>query len=127
MLCETFSSKWFPRWRVIFCIYASPIYFKVNNRNTVTRCGVRLKLTIINTSKRRQLIVIVLASLLLTLNIWHTLLFSVSILVAGYNLTRHRDARILYSSNICSSITLQSIGIHHSVYTLFFQFRKSNI
>ena len=117
MLCETFSSKWFPRWRVIFYIYASPIYFKVNNRNTVTRCGVRLKLTIINTSKRRQLIVIVLASLLLTLNMWHTLLFSVSILVAGYNLTQHRDARILYSSNICFSITLQSIGIHHSVYT----------
>ena len=68
--------------------------FKVNDRNTLTRHGVRSDLTIIKTPKQRQLIVIVLASLLLTLNMLHILLFDVSIAAVCYNLTRDRDARI---------------------------------
>ena len=43
--------------------------FKVNNRNTRTRCGICSKLTI-KTPERRQN---VLVSLALTLNIFHTL------------------------------------------------------
>ena len=43
--------------------------FKVNNRNTRTRCGICSKLTI-KTPERRS---IILVYLLLTLNIFHTL------------------------------------------------------
>ena len=83
--------------------------FTTNNKNTLTRYEVHSKLTVF--------------------------LFSVSVLVTGYNLTQEWDAIIktfyenvfLFSSNMCFSITLQSIGIQHLVYTSFSQFGDSNI
>ena len=84
---------------------------------------------IINTLKRCQLIVIVLESLLLTLKILYTLLFSVSIPDMGAG-CKNKD--ILYTK-IYSCLaqifvfTLQVIGIQHSVYNSFSQFRDSYI
>lgn len=85
------------------------IYQFTTNKNTLTRYEVHLKLTVFP--------------------------FSVSVLVTGYNLTQEWDAIIktfyenvfLFSSNMCFSITFQSIGIQHLVYTSFSQFGDGNI
>ena len=110
-----------------FSLYPNPAgnyMFKVNNRNTRTKCEVCSKLTIKTPERRHCAIGVVLVSLLLPLNIFHTLLKQMTAgklpLVFTSKLQRSNE-EMKINSKINLQVTMSSIGyiMNWLVWSLF--------